>query len=128
MAEGLARELGSGLVEAHSAGTMAVAVQPRAIQVMQEIGIDISGQRSKVLDPAHMASMDYVITLCDSAAASCPMPPARVIHIHWPIKDPVGTIGTEEEVMDEFRRARDEIGMYLIRFLRQIAEHGQAES
>lgn len=126
MAEGLARELGNGLVEAHSAGTIAVAVQPRAIQVMQEIGIDISQQKPKVLDLARMLSMDYVISLCDNAAGACPTAPDRVRRLHWPIEDPVGAVGTAEEILSEFRRARDEIGMHMVEFLRQIADESKA--
>lgn len=128
MAEGLARELGDGLVEAHSAGVIAVPVQPKAVQVMREIGIDISRHRSKVMDLGLMSTMDYVITLCEQGAASCPITPAYVKRIHWPVDDPVGAVGTEDEILGEFRRARDEIGMHIVQFLRQIAEQGTAES
>ncbi|MHB8846624.1 MAG: arsenate reductase ArsC [Nitrospirota bacterium] len=109
MAEGFARTLGKGLIEAHSAGLMAAGVHPRAIAVMGEAGIDISGQRSREIDPDLLVTMDLVITLCDNAAEACPRTPASVRRLHWPIKDPVGTVGTEEVIMREFRRARDEI-------------------
>jgi arsenate reductase len=109
MAEGLARELGKGLIEAHSAGLIAAGVHPRAVAVMKELGIDISKQQSKEIDEALLRSMDMVITLCDRAAESCPWTPLEVRKIYWPIKDPVGTIGSGERVMQEFRRARDEI-------------------
>jgi len=128
MAEGLARELGDGLVEACSAGVIAVPVQPQAVQVMQEIGIDISHHQSKVMDLALMSTMDYVITLCQQGAASCPATPANVKRFHWPVDDPVGAVGTEDEVLGKFRRARDEIGMHIVQFLRQIAEQGTAEA
>lgn len=109
MAEGFARELGKGLLEPYSAGLMAAGVHPRAIAVMKESGIDISGQRSKEIDADLLRTMDIVITLCGNAEESCPWTPPEIKRIHWPIKDPVGTIGTEEEIMKEFRRARDEI-------------------
>jgi arsenate reductase len=117
MAEGLAREMGNGLVEPYSAGLMAAGVHPRAITVMNEIGIDISGQRSKSIDEKTLRTMDLVITLCDNAAESCPWTPPEVRQLHWPINDPVGTKGTEEEIMMEFRRARDEIRGKIQKFI-----------
>lgn len=109
MAEGFARDLGRGLIEPHSAGLMAAGVNPRAIAVMAEAGVDISGQRSREIDPDLLKTMDVVITLCDNAAESCPWTPPSLKRLHMPVKDPVGTIGTEEEIMRAFRRARDEI-------------------
>jgi len=109
MAEGFARELGKGLIEAYSAGLIAAGLHARAVAVMKELGIDISKQQSKLIDEALLRSMDMVITLCDHAAESCPWTPLEVRKLHWPIKDPVGTIGSGEKVMQEFRRARDEI-------------------
>jgi len=109
MAEGFARLLGKGLCEAHSAGLMAAGVHPRAIAVMSESGIDISRQRSREIDPDLLRTMDIVITLCDNAAEACPRTPPSLKRLHWPVKDPVGTVGTEEEIIGEFRRARDEI-------------------
>jgi arsenate reductase len=109
MAEGFARELGKGLIEARSAGLMAAGVHPRAIAVMREVGIDISGQRSREIDQDLLCTMDVVITLCVNAERDCPWIPPEVKRIHWPVKDPVGTIGTEVIIMGEFRRARDEI-------------------
>ena len=109
MAEGFARLLGKGLCEVHSAGLMAAGVHPRAIAVMSESGIDISRQRSREIDPDLLRTMDIVITLCDNAAEACPRTPPSLKRLHWPVKDPVGTVGTEEEIIGEFRRARDEI-------------------
>ncbi len=109
MAEGFTRDLGKGLIEAHSAGLMAAGVHPRAIAVMREVEIDISGQRSREIDPDLLRTMDVVITLCGNAEEACPRTPPEVKRIHWPVKDPVGTIGTEVTIMKEFRRARDEI-------------------
>jgi arsenate reductase len=124
MAEGFARTLGQGLIEAHSAGLMAAGVHPRAIAVMQEAGIDISHQRSREIDPDLLRTMDVIITLCDNAAEACPRTPPAIKRLHWPVKDPVGTMGTEEEIIAEFRRARDEIKAKIQRLIREcMAEH-----
>lgn len=117
MAEGFAREMGKGLIEARSAGLMAAGVHPRAIAVMKEVGIDISGYSSKEIDPDLLGKMDVVITLCSNAEAACPLTPPEIERLHWPIRDPVGTVGTEEEVMGEFRRARDEIRERIAEFV-----------
>jgi arsenate reductase len=109
MAEGFARDFSKGLIEVHSAGLMAAGVQRRAIAVMKEIGIDISKQKPKEIDEDLLRKMDIVVTLCGNAEETCPWTPPHIKRIHWPIKDPVGTTGTEEEIMKEFRRARDEI-------------------
>ncbi len=109
MAEGFARQLGKGLIEPYSAGLIAAGVNLRAVKVMKEAGIDISGQKSEEINEDLLRTMDIVITLCGNAEESCPYTPPEIKRIHWPIKDPVGTIGTEEEIMKEFRRARDEI-------------------
>ena len=109
MAEGLARELGKGLLEAWSAGLMAAGVHARAIAVMEEIGVDISSQRSKEIDQELLRKMDVVVTLCAAAEEACPRIPPEIKRLHWPIKDPVRAVGTEEEVLKEFRRARNEI-------------------
>lgn len=120
MAEGFARALGKGLIEAYSAGLMAAGVHPRAIAVMKEIGIDISRQRSKEIDADLLRTVDIVITLCGNAEESCPWTPQAIKRLHWPIQDPVGTMGTEEEIMTEFRRARDEIKDKIEDFIRDL--------
>ncbi|MCK7471079.1 MAG: arsenate reductase ArsC [Desulfomicrobium escambiense] len=88
MAEGIARELGKGKTEAFSAGLMPADVQPRAISVMKEIGIDIQMQRPKAIDEELLGTMDLVITLCDLADHYCPVTPPGVRRLHWPIRDP----------------------------------------
>jgi arsenate reductase len=120
MAEGFARHLGKGLLEVYSAGLMAAGVHPRAITVMHEAGIDISRQRSKEIDPDLLMTMDLVITLCDNAAEACPRTPPSIKRLHWPVDDPVGTVGTEEKIMKEFRRARDEIRYKIEGFVRGL--------
>ncbi|MDP2157925.1 MAG: arsenate reductase ArsC [Nitrospirota bacterium] len=109
MAEGFARVLGKGLIDAHSAGLTPTDVNARAVAVMQEVGIDISDHESTEIDAAFLLSMDVIITLCGNAEASCPMTPPHIKRIHWPIDDPAGATGSEEAIMGEFRKARDEI-------------------
>jgi arsenate reductase len=125
MAEGFAREFGKGIVEPFSAGLIAAGVHPRAIAVMKEIGIDISRQRSKTIDEKLLKTMDAVITLCDNAAEACPWTPPGITRLHWPIIDPVGTVGTEEKIMKEFRRARDEIRAKIEQFISGIRTKGK---
>lgn len=122
MAEGLAREFGKEVMEVYSAGLMAAGVHPRAISVMKEIGIDISYQKSKEIDEKLLRSMDVVITLCGHAEKYCPRTPPGITRIHWPVEDPVGTIGTEERIMYEFRRARDEIREKIQNFIRELRD------
>lgn len=117
MAEGFARSLGKGLIEPYSAGVIAAGVHPRAIAAMKEIGIDISHQKSEEMDFDLLKTMDIVITLCGHAEASCPATPPHIKRFHWPVEDPVGAIGTEEEIMKEFRRARDEIREKIVKFI-----------
>ena len=126
MAEGFARDLGKGLIEVRSAGLMAAGVHPRAIAVMREVGIDISRQHSREIDPDLLRTMDVVITLCGNAEEACPRTPPEVKRLHWPIEDPVGTIGTEETIMREFRRARDEIRVKIQGFIGALSA-GQGE-
>jgi arsenate reductase len=125
MAEGFAREFGRGLLDVHSAGLLATRVHPRAIMVMNEAGIDISGQYSKEIEEEFLRQMDIVITLCGNAEASCPATPSVLKRLHWPINDPVGTVGSEDEILKAFRTARDEIREKVKDFIRDIREsHG----
>uniref|UniRef100_A0A7C2J0H4 Arsenate reductase ArsC n=1 Tax=Ammonifex degensii TaxID=42838 RepID=A0A7C2J0H4_9THEO len=107
MAEGWARHLKKGVLEPFSAGTAPAAVHPLAVRVMAEAGVDISGQRAKHVEELRDIEFDLVVTLCDSARESCPVPPRakRVLHRSFP--DPAKAEGSEEEVLDAFRRVRD---------------------
>ncbi len=109
MAEGFARRYGEGALEVHSAGLSPAGVNPYAARVMAEAGVDISGQRSKAIDANLLKEMDLVVTLCGHAEALCPATPPGVRRLHWPIEDPVGAVGTTDDILREFRRARDEI-------------------
>ena len=124
MAEGFARELGKGIIEPFSAGLMAAGLNPRASAVMKEISIDISRQKSKTIDEKLLKTMDVVITLCGNAEESCPYTPPAIERLHWPIKDPVGATGTEEEILREFRRARDEIKGKMIKLINSLKQGG----
>lgn len=107
MAEGIANYYGKGKLIAFSAGANPAGVNPYAIKVMKEIGIDISHQRSKKTDEFAGKQFDYIITLCESAKQECPFFPGQSIRIHWDIKDPATATGTEEQIMTEFRNCRD---------------------
>ena len=124
MAEGFAREFGKGLIEPYSAGIIAAGVNARAIKVMKEIGIDISKQKSEEINEDLLRTMDIVITLCGNAEESCPYTPPEIKRLHWPVNDPVGTLGTEEEIMKEFRRARDEIKIKIEDFIDTLKTKG----
>jgi arsenate reductase len=109
MAEGLTGSLGSDHWDVKSGGTFPSYVHPLAIQVMQEIGNDISHQTSKSCDQFVNESFDYVITVCDRVARSCPAFPGSGKRVHWSLEDPAIAIGTINERMAVFRRVRDEI-------------------
>lgn len=109
MAEGFARSLGQGRIEAYSAGVEPTRLNPHAVAVMREKGIDISGQRSKVFDEELARQMDVVITVCGNADERCPILPPEVKRLHWPLEDPAAAKGTELEVLAEFRKIRDQI-------------------
>jgi len=117
MAEGFAREFGSGFIEPYSAGLMPKGLNEKAIKVMKEIGIDISHQQSKSIDNELLREMDIIVTLCDNAAESCPWTPPDIKRMHWSLSDPDAAKGTEEEILNEFRRVRDEIEEKIIKFL-----------
>ena len=110
MAEGILRESAGDLLEACSAGSMPAGyVHPKAIEVMKEIGIDISSHCSKHLREFLSQQVETVITVCGNADQACPMFPGQVNRHHWGFDDPARATGTEEEQVAVFRRVRDEI-------------------
>ena len=109
MAEGLLRHDAGRAYQAFSAGTKPSHVRPEAIAVMGEIGIDISGQRSKSVEEFAGQEIDYVITVCDNAKENCPLFPARTRRIHWSVEDPAAVGGPESARLETFRRIRDEL-------------------
>lgn len=101
------REFGGDTFEAFSAGTEAAGIRPEAIQVMNEIGMDISGQRSKTIDEFRGQTFEWFITVCDEAQKNCPVLPGVQEIAHWSIEDPSLTEGLPDERLAAFRRARD---------------------
>lgn len=107
MAEGMLRAWGGDRYEVFSAGTEATRVRPEAIHVMNEIGIDISGQTSKTLEPFLGEAFSWLITVCDQAKEACPTIPGVAQQAHWSIDDPSAVEGDEETRAEAFRTARD---------------------
>lgn len=127
MAEGWARHLGGDRIEAHSAGVEAYGLNPRAVSVMTEAGVDISYHTSKLIDPELLERADYVITLCGDANDRCPMTPPHVKRLHWGFEDPAKATGTEEEIRAKFREVRDAIRDRIQAFLDKLPELNRIE-
>lgn len=116
MAEGWARSIHGDRFDVRSAGIVAHGLDPRAVIVMRECGIDISSQRSERLDGLDGPSFDLVVTVCSRAAASCPVFPGDARVIHAPFDDPPALARdatTEQEALGHYRRVRDEIRSYV---------------
>jgi len=109
MAEGWARTLGGGRIEAQSAGIEAHGKNPRAIAVMAEAGVDISHQESTRVTAAMIAAADVVVTVCGHADEHCPVLPPGIEKRHWPLTDPAKATGSEAEIMAQFRATRDDV-------------------
>ena len=109
MAEGLLRALAADRFEVFSAGSKPSVVNPLAIAAMDERGIDIRSQRSKHLNEYLALPFDYVITVCDNAAETCPLFPGPARRIHWSFPDPAAALGGEAERLAFFRQVRDAI-------------------
>ena len=107
MAEGILRNLAGDRVEAYGAGAKPSQLNPNAIEAMQERGIDISGQSSDHLNQYLDREFDYVITVCDNAAETCPLFPGPARRIHWSFPDPAAAEGDHDAVLQAFIRARD---------------------
>lgn len=110
MAEGILRQAAGDLLDVRSAGSRPAGyVHPKAIQVMAEIGIDLSAHRSKSLEEFLAQPVDTVITVCGNADQACPVFPGQVRRHHWGFDDPAQATGSDEEILAEFRRVRDQI-------------------
>ena len=110
LAEGILRNAAGDLFDVHSAGSKPAGyVHPKAIEVMKEIGIDISGHTSKHMNEFLNGKITTVITVCGNADQACPMFPGQVNRYHWGFDDPAHAKGTDEEVLQVFRRVRDQI-------------------
>jgi thioredoxin type arsenate reductase len=117
MAEGIANSLAQPGMKIWSAGNRPTSVRPEAIAVLKEIGIDISGHRSKAVTEIPAAEVDTVITLC--AEEECPVFLGRVQRLHWGLPDPAAVIGSEEETLSPFRKVRDELFRRIAAFLKE---------
>ncbi|KRK76736.1 arsenate reductase [Levilactobacillus namurensis DSM 19117] len=122
MAEGFARQLLPATWQVASAGLEAQGVNPRAIRVMREVGVDITAQRSTRLDPSALAQATMIVTLCGDARDHCPVTPAMVTREHWPLPDPAQATGTPEQQLAVFRAVRDEIRQRVVALAQQLAD------
>ena len=109
MAEGFAKQLLNRTWRIESAGLETHGLNPLAVKVMAEKGIDISHQYSKLIEPTYLKHSDLVVTLCGDARDRCPMTPSTVKRIHWPLPDPASAVGDQEAVLTVFRQVRDQI-------------------
>ena len=124
MAEGWAKKLKGDVIDAYSAGVEPHGMNPKAVRVMKEAGVDISGQRSKHVDELADVPFDYVVTVCDHANETCPVFPGRTKRVHVGFDDPPRlekSARTEEEALSHYRRVRDEIRTFVERLPQAIA-------
>jgi arsenate reductase len=120
MADGFMHAIGGHLYEVKSAGLEAHGLNPRAVKVMSEVGIDISNNTSNVIDPEILNRATYVITLCGHADEHCPViSNPNVIKWHWGFDDPAKATGTEDEIMEQFRDVRDAIKSRIEKFVQE---------
>jgi len=120
MAEGWARHMVGSNHEIQSAGIEAHGKNPRAIAVMAEVGIDISGQESTRLTEQMLKDADVLVTVCGHADEHCPALPPGKKKIHWPLTDPAKATGSEDEIMAEFRATRDEVSERVVDLLDEL--------
>lgn len=125
MAEGWTRQLGNGRVEVQSAGIEAHGKNPYAMAVMDEAGIDISGQESTIINDEMVQSANVIVTVCGHADEQCPALPPGMQKVHWPLRDPANAVGTESEVMDQYRATRDEVETRVRGLLANLAQEGK---
>ena len=123
MAEGLLRWLAGDAYAVYSAGVAPSRVHPLAILVMQELGVDISGQSSDLVDDYLEAGIDIVITVCDYADQICPTFPGKVERIHWSIDDPFHGWTVEERFIPRYRTTRDDLRSRIEEFIKLHRQH-----
>jgi arsenate reductase (thioredoxin) len=126
MAEGWARQLRGDTIEPYSAGTSPHGMNPDAIKVMAEVGVDLRGQYSKHVDDLNDIRFDYVVTVCDNANETCPVLPGDVKRIHVGFDDPprlAQSATTEADKLQIYRRVRDEIREFVERLPEALTEH-----
>ena len=126
MAEAFLNQIGGGMLTAESAGIEAGKLNPNAVQVMKEVGIDISGNQTKEVFDAFRQGRLYqaVVTVCDDASAErCPIFPGMVKRIAWSFPDPSIFTGTQEEILQQTRQVRDEIKLKVAEFAKQASDY-----
>lgn len=128
MAEGWARHLAGDKLHVYSAGIEAHGRNPRAIAVMDEAGIDISGQESTRLTDHMLVTADYLVTVCGHADEHCPLLPPGVKKEHWPLTDPAQATGTEDEIITAFRASRDDIRRRVAGLLERLQNGNNREN
>ena len=119
IAEGYIRYFAADKANIYSAGIETHGVNPKAIEIMKRDGIDISGHTSNQIDEYTCIDFDYVITVCDNAKQSCPYFPSNAVKLHYNFPDPAQAVGTEEEVMEQFREVREMIRNYAQNFVNE---------
>lgn len=119
MAEGILRHIAGDRYDVESAGIAPSIVRPEAVEVMQEIGIDISKHHSKSVDEFTDRAFDYIITVCDNAKETCPVFPGQAERVHWSFTDPAAEKGSLEERLSAFRKIRDQIMERLRDFVKE---------
>lgn len=117
LAQGYLQTFAGDRAKVYSAGVETHGVNPKAVQVMKEDGIDISNHTSNHIDEYEKIDFDYVITVCDNAKERCPVFPTKAHKTHRNFSDPAKAVGTSEEILNEFRRVRDEIKQFSQHFV-----------
>lgn len=125
MAEGYLRHFANGNAEVYSAGVETHGVNPKAIAIMQEDGIDISNHTSNNIDEYFDIDFDFVITVCDNAKERCPFFPTKAKKFHHNFSDPAKAKGTDEEINEQFRQVRQQIKEYCERFIAENLKGNQ---
>jgi len=120
MAEGLLRSMGGDGVVVRSAGLEAGQLRPEAVAVMAELGLDISGQRSKSVEDLAGQRFDVVVTTCDESKEACPLFPGAFETFHWGLPDPAAVVGDEETRLEAFREVRDELWAHIADLARSL--------
>jgi arsenate reductase len=127
MAEGWAHHFGGDSLQVQSAGIEMHGVNPRAIAVMREVGVDISRQESTRLTDQMLAAADYLVTVCGHADENCPVLPAGVRKEHWPLDDPAKVVGAEGYIMAAFRDNRDDIRLRVEDLIHRLSDELRQE-
>lgn len=120
MAEGFGKKYADGEIEIYSAGVEAHGLNPRAVEIMKEAGVDISNHKSEIIDAELLNKSTYAITLCGDAEERCPYTPPHVKRLHWGLEDPAKATGTEEEITATFRKVRDQVDELVYNIIQEI--------